>query len=178
MGNRRRRTKRAVIAGAAVLGVVCTVSVALGTAGAAPDPNQSHCTVNVGNGEEKCFGTVEEAQAYANVQIKGDAGAAQTSVEKPTDVVIGTVFEDWRFGGESITLWGSRPCGTERETGFYFNLPEEWKGRVSAVQGWAECNVVLHEGPYLQGEASPTFEGLTPVIDGPWNDRAESIEFR
>ncbi|MFJ7063052.1 hypothetical protein ACIQVA_36215 [Streptomyces microflavus] len=178
MGNRRRRTKRAVIAGAGILGVVCTVSIAVSSAGAAPDQNGNHCTVNVGNREKKCFGTVEEAQAYANVQIKGNPGGAQTGVEKPTDVVIGTIFEHWRFAGDSITLWGSRPCGTKRETAFYFNLPEEWKGRVSAVQGWAECNVVLHEAPYLGGEASPTYEGLTPVIDGPWNDRAASIEFR
>ncbi|MEV8434890.1 hypothetical protein [Streptomyces chartreusis] len=92
--------------------------------------------------------------------------------------MIATIFEDWRYGGDSITLWGSRPCGKERETAFYYNLPEDWKGRVSAVQGWAECEVTLYSRPYLEGVASPRFPDLTPVLDGQWNDYAQSIEFR
>ncbi|MFC9648733.1 MULTISPECIES: hypothetical protein [unclassified Streptomyces] len=178
MGSRKRRNKLAAITGAGILGVVCTVSVTVGSADAAPDENGNHCTTNVGNGEEKCFSTLEEAQRYADVRIKGNPGGAQTRVEKPTDVVIGTLFEDYRYGGDSITLWGSRPCGPERKTAFYFNLPDEWKGRVSSVQGWAECEVTLYTRSYLEGVASPRFKDLTPVLDTQWNDLAESIEFR
>ncbi|MET9670319.1 hypothetical protein ABZY19_33990 [Streptomyces sp. NPDC006475] len=178
MGNRKRRNKLAVVTGAGILGVVCAVTVTVGSAGAAPEEGGNHCAVNVGNKEERCFSTQEEAQAYANIRIKGNPLAAQTGGEKLTDVFIATIFEDWRYGGASITLWGSRPCGKERETAFYFNLPEDWKGRVSGVQGWAECEVTLYSRPYLEGVASPKFPGLTPVLDGPWNDYAQSIEFR
>ncbi|AWW43061.1 hypothetical protein DN051_41265 (plasmid) [Streptomyces cadmiisoli] len=164
--------------GAGILGIVCAASVTIGSAGAAPEENGQHCTVNVGNKEEKCFSTPEAAQEYAAVRIKDDALGAQTEVALPTDVVIGTLFKDYRYGGGSITLWGSRPCGEERETGFYFNLPDDWKGQVSSVQGWAECEVTLYSRPYLDGVASPRFADLTPVLEGQWNDYAESIEFR
>lgn len=178
MGSRKRRNTKRVIAGAGVLAVVCTAAFVVGSAGAAPDKARKHCAVNAGNEEERCFATAEEAKEYAGVQIKDDALGAQTGVEKPTDVVIGTLFKGYRYGGGSITLWGSRPCGKERETGFYFNLPDDWKGKVSSVQGWAECEVTLHSRPYLGGVASPRFPDLTPVLEGQWNDYAESVEFR
>ncbi|MFF6983505.1 hypothetical protein ACFZAV_38835 [Streptomyces sp. NPDC008343] len=178
MGSRKRRIKKTVLTGAALLGVVGTVSVTVGSAGAAPEENGRHCVANVGNKEQKCFGTPGEAQTYANQQIKDNAAGAQTQVEKPTDVVIGTVFTDFRYGGDSLTLWGSRPCHRNGKADFYFNLPDGWKGRVSSVQSWAECDIVLHTRPYLDGVASPRFKDLTPVLDGQWNDLAESVEFR
>ncbi|MFC8093483.1 hypothetical protein [Streptomyces sp. NPDC057301] len=178
MGSRKRRNTKAVITGAGILGVVCAAALTIGSAGAAPEAARKHCAVNVGNEEEKCFRTPQEAKEYAEVEIKDDALGAQTGVEQPTDVVIGTLFKNRRYGGDSITLWGSRPCGKERETGFYFNLPDDWKGKVSSVQGWAECEVTLYSRPYLDGVASPRFPDLTPVLEGQWNDYAESIEFR
>ncbi|MFF8018596.1 hypothetical protein [Streptomyces sp. NPDC007929] len=178
MGKRKRRNTKAVITGAGILGVVCAAAFTIGSAGAAPDESRKHCAVNVGNEEEQCFGTAQEAKEYAEVRIKDDALGAQTGVEQPTDVVIGTLFKNRRYGGESITLWGSRPCGKERETGFYFNLPDDWKGKVSSVQGWAECEVTLYSQPYLGGVASPRFPDLTPALEEQWNDYAESIEFR
>ncbi|MFJ4964000.1 hypothetical protein EES43_27790 [Streptomyces sp. ADI96-02] len=178
MGSRKRKTGLALITTAGILGVACAATLTIGSAGAAPDSTGSHCAGNVDNDEQKCFDTQAEAEAYAAQRIKDGAGSAQTGVEQPTDVVIGTLFENWRFGGASLTLWGSRPCNDDDTAEFYYNLPQEWQGKVSAVQGWAECDVVLHDKPYIEGEGSQPFPQLTPVIDGPWNDIAQSVEFR
>ncbi|MDT0473764.1 hypothetical protein ABZ682_15700 [Streptomyces griseoviridis] len=173
-----RRTRVAVASGAGVLGFVFLASLMAGTADADTPGDGSHCAYNVGSKEKECFGTQTEARAFATQQIKDNAAGAQTGVQQPSDVVIGTLFEHWRYGGRSITLWGSHPCHSDGKADFYFNLPEEWKGRVSSVQGWAECDLVLHSRPYLEGAASAPLKELTPVIDGPFNDLAQSIEFR
>ncbi|MDT0436521.1 MULTISPECIES: hypothetical protein [Streptomyces] len=173
-----RRSRAAAASGAGVLGIFFLASLMAGTAGAEPHGDGSHCAYNIGSKEQECFGTRTEAQAFATQQIKDNAAGAQTGVEKPSDVVIGTLFEHWQYGGRSITLWGSRPCHADGKADFYFNLPDDWKDRVSSVQGWAECDIVLHSQPYLGGVESAPLRDLTPVIDGPFNDRAQSVEFR
>lgn len=178
MGKRRRQRPKVVLAGVGILGVTCAIVVAIGSAGAAPAKKGRHCAANVSNGEEKCFNTLAQAQAYANQKIKDNGAGAQASVKEPSDVVIGTLFTDRRYGGSSITLWGSRPCKNDDKADFYFNLPKKWNHKVSSVQGWARCDIVLHSHPYLEGVESPVLKDLTPVISGQWDNLAESIEFR
>ncbi|MFF4845460.1 hypothetical protein [Streptomyces collinus] len=162
---------------AAVLGLVGTATV-IGVANAAPEKAGHHCATNVDNGQEKCFKTLLLAQKYAQQQIKDNAPEAQTSVLKPTDVVIGTLFKRFSFGGDSMTLWGSHPCTSNGKANFYFNLPESWKGQLSSVQSWARCDIILHTAPYLQGAASSPLRDLIPRLDNDWNNKAQSIEFR
>ncbi|MEU6285386.1 hypothetical protein [Streptomyces sp. NPDC047028] len=177
MGKRKRRTGMAVGIGAGILGLVGAATV-IGSANAAPESGGRHCAANVDNGQEKCFKSLLLAQKYAQQNIKDNAAGAQTSVLKPSDVVIGTLFTDFGFGGDSMTLWGSHPCQSNGKANFYFNLPDSWKGRLSSVQSWARCDIVLHTEPYMEGASSSPFRDLTPQLDSTWNDKAQSIEFR
>ncbi|MGI5350289.1 hypothetical protein ACQEU8_19225 [Streptomyces sp. CA-250714] len=171
------RTKKIMAAVTGLVGLTCAALVTTNAAGAGETPSQ-HCTKNVSNDEQKCFATYERAKQYAAQEIKDGADSAQTRVEKSSDVVIGTLFTGKRYGGDTLTLWGSRPCHRNGKADFYFNLPEKFQNNLSSFQGWAECDIVLHAEPYLAGESSERFKGLTPKVSEQWNDRAQSVEFR
>ena len=159
----RRTTLRIVVP---AVGVLLTGGILPGWALAGGDTH--HCNFNTRTNEQRCFDTVGQAVA--------DARATGTKAQ--TDgVIVGTVFDNRDYGGDSMTIYGSAPCKKDGEMEQQINLPDEWKNRVSSVQPWAGCWIWLYPELDLGGERDGPFKENTTFVGDLMDDRAKSIGF-
>jgi hypothetical protein len=158
----RRKTLGIVLPAVGVLVLGGTLP---GWAGAAE--GAKHCNVDVRTNEQHCFATLDQAVADAR-------GGSMT---RANSVVVGTLFDNRDFGGESFTVYGAAPCEKDGEMEYQITLPDNWKDRVSSAQPWANCWLWLYPEPDLGGERDGPFKENTQFVGDLMDDRAKSVGF-
>ncbi|MFR9730907.1 hypothetical protein ACL03H_16910 [Saccharopolyspora sp. MS10] len=163
----RYRTRLAGVA--ASLAVAAVPGLAAAEAPAAPQRSEdapSHCTFEVGSGQQHCFGSLAEATASAE---------RRTADARDGEVVQATLFDEENYGGASFTIYGAGLCEKDGKVEYQLDLPDDWKNRVSSVQPWANCWVWLYPEPDLGGDRDGPFEENTGYVGDLMNDRAQSV---
>lgn len=130
-----------------------------------------HCAVDARTGAETCFATLPEALDAAK------SGQGNGPRVMAGDVIQGTFFDDPQYGGSSLTVYGTAPCEKDGWVNYQYDLPDDWKNRISSVQPWANCWLWLYPEPNLGGDRDGPFEENAPDIGAFMNDRTQSIGF-
>lgn len=203
MGATMKRVRLGAVAVAAVVGTVVVTSTATATTTKPGHTTAQQCTENVRTGQRKCFNTFAEAMNFAaqgrsatpppvtksspksdSLQADGSGTPANsglpqatTSSQAATDVIIGTIFSSSRYGGATLTLWGPHPCEDGNGADFSFNLPDNWKNRITSVQPWGNCWIKLDSAPNLSGLLLGTYKENTIYVGDSANNLAQSLEF-
>ncbi|WP_256341830.1 hypothetical protein [Streptomyces sp. MW-W600-10] len=187
-------TRRAVsVPGTLITALVLATTAAIPSAEATPaDATTSpvkHCVLDMGSGEQSCHrtftgaieaasgGEIADAPASASAAVGDGAFRADLRSLKADDVIQGTFFEDEQYRGSSLTIRGSGPCEKDGWVDYQYDLPDEWKNRISSVQPWAECWLWLYPEPGLGGDRDGPFKENSPAIGSVMNDRTQSIGF-
>ncbi|MEU8828125.1 hypothetical protein [Streptomyces sp. NPDC048636] len=200
MTARARRGRIAVAAVAGVAGVFCTAGTAPAAVAETSHAAGRHCLANTDNGQLRCFATFAEVMEHATAgraaaapdpataarsaafrtKVNADEedlpAPATNRVVQPSDVVIGTFFTQKRYGGASLTLWGSHPCHDDDED-FYWNLDTKWKNKISSVQPWGNCQIQLHPQPNLGGGVEGPYKENTIDVGASADNKAQSVSF-
>ncbi|MFF4225132.1 hypothetical protein ACX9I7_13085 [Streptomyces sp. L500] len=93
------------------------------------------------------------------------AAAAETRV-------LGTIYSDKDFGGNSLNLVGSLGCRRYPE---FANLYDGWNDSISSVSS-GQCDITLFQHANFLG-FSQTYRGAVPYVGDAMNDQASSISF-
>ena len=156
-----RRISRALVALAGA-GVLALTAAGTATADTRAD---THCTLDTRTGEQQCFATYDEATRAA--------GANQ----RAGDVIQGTVFDEFDYSGDSLTIYGESLCEKDGVVNFQLDLGDDWKNRISSVQPWGNCWLWLYPEPNLGGDRDGPFDENTPNIGSFMDNRTQSIGF-
>ncbi len=173
-----------------------------------------HCVV-APSGETTCFGTFTEAiavatageipdvpadprpvdvpsfaariKAIAERVAKQPAGRAASGIAPLANVVIGIVYKDANFGGDTWVFNQSIGCDGNVST-VDFTVPNlnanpftrcDFNDNISSFHSFSNCQTVLYEDFFFGGAAT---NGGTPIADlsfvgSAMNDRASSIRW-
>ncbi|MGW6057768.1 hypothetical protein [Streptomyces sp. NPDC055189] len=190
-----RTTHRTRSAGAAVAvttGLICTLSAQpAGADEPAAEPAARHCTLDASTGEQRCFGTFDEAieratdgrvsDAPATPRAAVTSSAFRAAVREDSsaagDVVQGTFFSDPGFSGDTLTISGPSLCEKDGWVNWQYDLGDDWKNRISSVQPWGNCAIWLYPEPGLGGDRDGPFDENTADVGQMMNDRTQSIGF-
>jgi hypothetical protein len=168
MNMSRKRITAAAVA-AMLSAMVPGIAIAAGN-------GDEHCNFNVKTGEQQCFATLDEAVANAEQSGKrSTAGVILAGTSNP--VISGTFFDEPGYGGESLTVYSEAPCVDNGKVDYEFNLPDEWKNRISSVQAWANCWLWLYPQPNLGGDRDGPFKENIADIGDYMDNRTQSIGF-
>ncbi|MFE6158102.1 hypothetical protein ACFQ7F_04190 [Streptomyces sp. NPDC056486] len=195
-----RTTHRSRLAGATLAvttGVICTLSV---QPAGADEPVARHCVLDASTGEQRCFGTFDEAidratdgrvtdapaspraavtsSAFRATMSKASASAsAKEDTAAAGDVVQGTFFSDPGYSGDTLTISGPSLCEKDGWVNWQHDLGDDWKNRISSVQPWGNCAIWLYPEPNLGGDRDGPFDENTADVGQMMNDRTQSIGF-
>nr|WP_260611137.1 hypothetical protein [Streptomyces sp. WAC04770] len=174
---------------ALVLAATVAIPSAEATHGVAATGSAEHCVLDMASGEQSCYrtftavidlasgGEIADAPASARAAVGDSTFRADLQSLEANDVIQGTFFEDEQYGGSSLTIRGSGPCEKDGWVDYQYDLPDEWKNRISSVQPWAECWLWLYPEPGLGGDRDGPFKENSPAIGSVMNDRTQSIGF-
>ncbi|MEV8322234.1 hypothetical protein [Kitasatospora sp. NPDC056731] len=177
--------------------VLAATAIALSLSGAATAVAQPttagdstrHCVVNAQGGQAQCFGTYREAIGYATGGRVADA--PPTAAEAARDsafaeelnspaglsdlVVLGTIYQDFFFGGQSVTFTGPHACYNGNAADYSFDIPAPLQDHVYSVRPYANCWFNLFTGFQATGYESPSYKGETVSVDEAWRTHAKSL---
>ncbi|MET8542289.1 hypothetical protein ABZW03_16755 [Kitasatospora sp. NPDC004799] len=177
----------AVLAAAAV-----TLSLS-GAATAVAQPTAAtgsagHCVVSAEGGPSKCFGTYREAISFATAGRVVDAPASAAAAARDNAfaeklngqaglnlVVLGTIYDDFFFEGQSITYTGPHGCYDGNEADYSFDIAAPLQNHVYSVRPYANCWFNLFTGFQATGYASPSYKGETVQVDEAWRTHSKSL---
>ncbi|MEU7019088.1 hypothetical protein ABZ990_00330 [Streptomyces sp. NPDC046203] len=159
-----------------------------------------HCVADVDNGTRSCFPTYREAIAFATQgrvtdapddtraaahdkklqeRLSGPRGEHGLRLAKNSEAgvqattrLLGTIYSDKDFGGNSLSLVGSLGCVRYPEFG---NLYDGWNDSISSTNS-GQCDVTLFQHAGFLG-FSQTYRGAVPYVGDAMNDQASSISF-
>jgi hypothetical protein len=199
MSNDTRRRTRLTVA-AVLLAAAIAVPVANGAVsdedGGDAKAQGNHCTLNAKTGETQCFDSLSKAtglpgserlldapdagkKAENSEARPGDEPVASSGIDTKAegDIIAATIFEDTKYGGDTLTITNTALCESDDEVDFQIDLDEKWKNKISSVQPWGRCTLNLYSEPGLGGERDGPFGELTPNIGDVMDDRTQSISF-
>ncbi|MFD5780226.1 hypothetical protein [Streptomyces sp. NPDC126933] len=192
MAARTARTSGILTAALLLAGAVAAPSAGATEDREAAAADLPHCVMDTRTGTESCFasfpqaiaaatgGQVTDAPSSPRTAAQGDRGRAfrtEMKALQADEVVQGTFFEDGQYGGSSLTIYGAEPCKKDGWVNYQYDLPDDWKNRVSSVQPWADCWLWLYPEPGLGGDRDGPFKENSPDVGSFMNDRAQSIGF-
>ncbi|GGV36625.1 peptidase inhibitor family I36 protein [Streptomyces spectabilis] len=90
-------------------------------------------------------------------------------------MIIGIVYKDWNYGGESWTLTADSGCA-DNQAGDWFldTLTGGWERSISSLIPAGNCWMQLFEDPHYQG-TEKTYKGSAPYVGDAMNDKARSV---
>ncbi|MFJ7911944.1 hypothetical protein [Kitasatospora sp. NPDC096204] len=177
--------------------VLAAAAIALSLSGAATAVAQPaasgasnrHCVVNADGGQSKCFGTYREAIGYAtgghvtDAPLSAAAAARDTAFAEELNssaglsnlVVLGTIYQDFFFEGESVTFTGPHDCYNGNSADYSFDIPAPLTNHVYSLRPYANCWFNLFTGTQATGYASPSYKGETVSVDEAWRTHSRSL---
>ena len=161
----RHRKLRAGLSVAALPLLAATTPAVAGAQASGAGESAMHCNFEARTGQQRCFGSVQEATADARARQGARAG----------EITQATLFEEKDFGGASFTVYGDGLCEKNDQVDYQINLPEDWRNRVSSVQPWGDCWIWLYPEPDLGGERDGPFKENTGDVGELMNDRTRSV---
>ncbi|WP_369382984.1 peptidase inhibitor family I36 protein [Streptomyces sp. cg36] len=183
--------------------IVASLSMALAgtaaTAQATPKAKAgSHCTADLSTHKTRCYDSFREVIAAATGGRVTDApatpqqaakdkkflaelnapanSAAQTRTALAQNTVVGGIlYEDWNYGGSSLTLTIPSACKDDGQWDWGYNNLDDWNDRVSSVIPAGNCYVALYSDIYYNG-TQQQYNTSTPYVGDAMNDRASSVK--
>ncbi|WP_157357276.1 hypothetical protein [Amycolatopsis nigrescens] len=150
-----------------LLALTLTAAMTTAQPAGAETAGAEHCALNSASGEQACFATFTEAVTYASHGRFTAAG----------DVIQGTFFDNRDYGGDSLTIWGPKPCVKDGKVNWQHDLEDGWKNRISSAQAWGNCWLWLYPEPNLGGERDGPFKENAAWVGEMLDDRTQSIGF-
>ncbi|MFD4657019.1 hypothetical protein ACFWP2_15495 [Kitasatospora sp. NPDC058444] len=176
--------------------VLAAAAIALSLSGAATAVAQpaaaggsaGHCVVSAEGGPSQCFGTYREAIEFATAGRVVDAPVSAAAAARDTAfaeelnsqqglnlVVLGTIYDDFFFEGQSITYTGPHGCYDGNSADYSFDIAAPLTNHVYSVRPYANCWFNLFTGVQATGYASPSYKGETVQVDEAWRTHSRSL---
>lgn len=183
--------------------IVASLSMALAgttaTAQATPKAKVgSHCAADLSTHKTTCYDSFRDVIAAATGGRVTDAPAtpqqaakdkkflaelnapavspahAKTAVAQ-NKVVGGILYEDWNYGGGSLTLTVPAACKDDGQWDWGYPTLDDWNDTVSSVIPAGNCYVALYSDIYYNG-TQQQYNTSTPYVGDAMNDRASSVK--
>ncbi|MFF2544863.1 hypothetical protein ACFVUY_20110 [Kitasatospora sp. NPDC058063] len=156
---------------------------------AAAGGSARNCVVSAEGGQSKCFGSYREAIKFAtggrvvDAPLTAAAAARDTKFTEELNgsgslsnlVVLGTIFQDFFFEGESVTFTGPHDCYNGNSADYSFDIPAPLTNHVYSLRPYANCWFNLFTGVQATGYASPSYKGETVSVDEAWRTHSRSL---
>ncbi|MEU3571141.1 hypothetical protein AB0E96_22385 [Kitasatospora sp. NPDC036755] len=155
---------------------------------AATGSTAGHCVVSAEGGQSHCFGTYREAIKFATGGRVADAplsaaAAARDSafadkLNSPDGIdlmVLGTIYDDFFFEGQSITYTGPHGCYNGNAADYSFDIAAPLTNHVYSLRPYANCWFNLYTGLQASGYGSPSYKGETVQVDEAWRTHSKSL---
>ncbi|EDY50533.1 beta/gamma crystallin domain-containing protein [Streptomyces clavuligerus] len=106
--------------------------------------------------------------------LLGTAGTADAS---PNAVRVAVLYEHHNFEGESVALYADTCRGNPVPQ--YQNAPEGWNDRVTSMQIFVSCDIVIHEHGFQSGRSARLKSGSYANLGNShgFNDTISSFSF-
>ncbi|WP_371648715.1 MULTISPECIES: hypothetical protein [unclassified Streptomyces] len=182
--------------------VIASLSMALvgttATAQATPKTKAgSHCVANVTTHKTTCYDSFRDVIAAATGGRVTDAPATPEQAAKDkkflaelnapatspagartagaVNKVVGAIlYEDWNYGGASLTLTIPAPCENDGQWDWQYDTLDDWNDSVSSLIPANNCWVALSSDIYHSG-TQQEYHTATPYVGDAMNDRASSV---
>ncbi|MFG3053446.1 hypothetical protein ACGFZP_21200 [Kitasatospora sp. NPDC048239] len=179
----------AVLAATAIALSLSGAATAVAQPAAAGGTSARHCVVSAEDGQSQCFGTYREAISHAtggriaDAPLTASAAARDNAFAEELNstaglsglVVLGTIYQDFFFEGQSVTFTGPHDCYDGNSADYSFDIPAPLQNHVYSVRPYANCWINLFTGFQATGWASPSYKGETIQVDEAWRTHSKSL---
>ncbi|MEI5102773.1 peptidase inhibitor family I36 protein [Streptomyces sp. PmtG] len=183
--------------------IVASLSMALAgtttaTAQATPKAKAgSHCAADLATDKTTCYdsfreviaaatgGRVTDAPAtpqqaakdkkfLAKLNAPASSPARARSAAAQSNMVGAILYEDWNYGGGSLTLRIPSACEDNGGWDWGYNTLDDWNDRASSLIPANNCWVSLYSDIHFNG-TEQGYRGSAPYVGDAMNDRASSV---
>ena len=169
--------RKALTLSAATLALLVGV-ISVGTTAHA---NQSrHCWLDITSGSIQCFSTLQDsidAVGSVGTSVQKSSGATSRAVVAATSVVIGIVFDDAEYMGDSLVISVANGCDSSPGADWSLNsMPTGWNDKISSFKSYANCATKIFEHINYGGATLP-YTVNTKYVGDAMNDKTSSMRW-